>query len=176
MPRGGEAGGERLRAAGRDRGAARSRAAGGVASCREGSGRCRDCRPGTRRPVRVSLFTSPPKALARGGPAAAALCKRPGGWDGAGPRRDGTRRAASRPGAGRCAVQGWRCGSSPRRRAALGESPSGRPAGCGAGGLCGGVLFSALGLCFGLKERADNTNGLRFRVLDLPGTNKTSLD
>lgn len=104
VPRGGEAGGERLRAAGRDQGAARSRAAGGAASCWEGSGRCRDCRPGTRWARRVSLFTSPPKALARGGPAAAALCKRPGGWEGAGPLRDGARRAASRPGAGRCAA------------------------------------------------------------------------
>lgn len=60
---------------------------------------------------------------------------------GKGRARSGTGHGAPPPGqepaaAPRRAVRCWRCGSSPRRRAVLGESPSGRPAGCGAGGLC----------------------------------------
>lgn len=61
------------------------------------------CRAGTRR---IRLLTSPLEALARGGRAAAALCKRPG-------------RGGPEDGAGRlprcCAVRGLRWGRCPRR-------------------------------------------------------------
>lgn len=70
----------------------------------------------------LCLFTSPQKALARGGPAAAALCKRPRGWDGAGL---GTRRAASRAAAGRCAG----CAGRQPTAAGRGQSVSPRQTG-----------------------------------------------